>query len=59
MIAALESAIEEAQRQIEAHASDYAALEEWMDKKSELEQRLEEKMERWVYLNNLHEQFQK
>lgn len=59
VIASLEKAIEEAQQQIDANSSDYTVLQEWMDKKSDLEQQLEEKMERWVYLNDLNEQFQK
>ena len=35
--------------------SDYVKLQELSEKKSALETQLEEKMERWVYLNDLAE----
>lgn len=37
-------------------ASDYTKLSELTQKKEELEKQLEEKMDRWVYLNDLAEQ---
>ena len=43
-------------REQEAKASDYVALQALQSRESELEAALEEKMERWVYLNDLAEQ---
>ena len=40
----------------EAKASDYVALQELQARQTELEAALEEKMDRWVYLNDLAEQ---
>ena len=40
---------------IAANSSDYVKLQELSDKKELLEQELSEKMERWVYLNDLAE----
>lgn len=54
-IAALEQAIADTDREIAANTSDYVKLQELSDKKSEMEQQLEQKMERWVYLNELAE----
>ena len=58
-IAALEAKIEELDSQIEANATNSARLNELLKEKEEMEQKLEEKMERWVYLNDLNEQIQK
>lgn len=58
-IAALEQAIEETDKEISANTSDYVKLQELSDKKSELEQQLSEKMDRWVYLNDLAERIEK
>lgn len=57
-IAALESKIEEMDAKILANATNSAKLSELMQEKESLEQKLEEKMERWVYLNDLNEQIQ-
>ncbi len=57
IIASLEEQIEQAQLQINSNTSDYSVLQEWIEKKENLEAQLEEKMERWVYLNELNEQF--
>ena len=54
-IAALEQQIQETEAQLGACTSDYVKLQELSEKKSALETQLEEKMERWVYLNNLAE----
>jgi len=54
-IAALEEAIEENQRSQAAAGSDYVKLQELTDALSELEQQLEEKTERWLYLTELKE----
>lgn len=55
VIADLESQIAEREAEIEASASQYARLSELMEEKAQLEQQLEEKMDRWVYLNDLAE----
>ena len=39
----------------EAKASDYVALQELQARQEALEAALEEKMDRWVYLNDLAE----
>ena len=54
-IAALEQQIQETEAQLDACTSDYVKLQELSEKKSALETQLEEKMERWVYLNDLAE----
>ena len=58
-IAALEDKIEELDSQIAANATNSARLNELLKDKEEMDQKLEEKMERWVYLNDLNEQIQK
>jgi ATP-binding cassette subfamily F protein uup len=39
-------------------SSDYVRLQELFDQKEKLEETLYRAMERWVYLNELHESFQ-
>lgn len=58
-IVALEDKIEELNSQVAANATNSARLNELLGEKEEMEQKLEEKMERWVYLNDLNEQIQK
>ncbi len=58
-IATLEERIEQIEQEMVAVASQYTKLQELAMEKEELEQQLEEKMERWVYLNDLAEQIQK
>lgn len=58
VIAGLENEIEEVEKQIEKAATDYTRLNELMMQKGKLVQLLEEKMERWVYLNDLAEQIE-
>ena len=55
-IAALEEQIAQVQAEQAAKATDYVALQELQEKQAQLEAALEEKMERWVYLNDLAEQ---
>ncbi len=55
-IAALEDKISDLDIQIEQQASNYSRLNELMEEKTEQEHLLEEKMERWMYLNDLAEQ---
>lgn len=55
IIADLENKIEETIQEINITTTDYVKLQELTDKKEELEKQLEEKMERWVYLNDIAE----
>lgn len=54
-IALLESQIEDVEKEILSSSSDYVKLQELSDKKETLENQLSEKMDRWVYLNELAE----
>ena len=54
-IAGLEQDMEELDRQIEEAASDYSRLNQLMEEKGQKEALLEEKMDRWMYLNELAE----
>ena len=54
-IASLEERIASLDGEMERAASQYAKLNELMEDKKQLEQELEEKMDRWVYLNDLAE----
>jgi ATP-binding cassette subfamily F protein uup len=57
-IADLESKIAETESAIVKAATDYSKLNELMAQKEALEKALEEKMDRWVYLNDLAEQIE-
>ena len=57
-IAALEEAIAETDEEINCAGSDYCKLQELTAKREELPVSLDEKMERWVYLNDLAEKIQ-
>ena len=54
-IAALEAAIEENQTEQSRCGSDYVKLQELQDELADLEAKLEEKTERWMYLTELKE----
>lgn len=54
-IAALEQQIADTETAIDTCSSDYVRLQELSGQKETLEAQLEEKMERWVYLNDLAE----
>lgn len=58
IILELEEDIEEIDINIEGAATDYMLLEELLVEKKELENQLEEKMERWMYLNELAEKIE-
>lgn len=58
IIAALEEKIQQTEKDIAANSSDYGALQELTEKKEQLETELAEKMERWVYLNDLAERIE-
>lgn len=51
----LQNEITAVEKEIEAQASDYAVLQELLNKKAELEETLSQKTDRWVYLNDLAE----
>lgn len=55
-IAQLEASLEQIEKDILKYATDYTKLNEYMAAKEQMEKQLEEKMERWVYLNDLAEQ---
>lgn len=52
-IEALEQGLKEIEEQMEASATSYSRLGELMEEKAKTEALLEEKMERWEYLNDL------
>ena len=54
-IAALEEKLESIERQIDANATNSVKLKELMEEQERTNVLLEEKMERWVYLNDLAE----
>lgn len=55
-ISGLESDITELDQKIEASASDYSRLNQLMEEKEQKTGLLDDKMERWIYLNDLAEQ---
>lgn len=58
-IAELESRIDRIENDLMANATNSAKLSELMVKKEKAERELEEKMDRWVYLNELNDKIQK
>ncbi len=54
-IAALEDSLKDCKKRQEQFCTDYVKLQELQQEQEELEARLEEKTERWVYLNELKE----
>ncbi|MCI7262110.1 MAG: ABC-F family ATP-binding cassette domain-containing protein [Clostridiaceae bacterium] len=57
-IASLEEAVSRLEEEILAAARDFSRLNTLMKEKEEKERALEEKMERWMYLNDLAEQIE-
>ena len=57
-IAELEQQIADTENEISNCSSDYVKLQELSDKKEVLENQLAEKMDRWVYLNDLAERIE-
>lgn len=57
-IAKLEAQLHETEQAIMKEATNYSKLQELMMKKEELAKSLEDKLERWVYLNDLAEQIE-
>lgn len=58
VISGLEEKISELEKKIDAAASDYTLLQELLAEKETAQKQLEEKMERWVYLNELSERIE-
>ncbi|NLT10685.1 MAG: ABC-F family ATP-binding cassette domain-containing protein, partial [Ruminococcus sp.] len=59
VIACLEQQISDTEKEIAVNSSDYMKLQELSDKKEQLELELAEKMDRWVYLNDLAERIER
>jgi len=57
-IAAVETQISDTEKQMLIEGSNYIKLQELMAQKESLEKTLEQKMERWVYLNDLAEKIE-
>ena len=55
VISELEEKLEHLQKEIEAAAADYLLLEKLCSEQAVVERQLDEKLERWVYLNELAE----
>jgi len=58
-IASLEQQIADTEKEITLNSSDYVRLQELSDLKDKLETELSEKMDRWVYLNDLSERIER
>lgn len=58
IIAKLEEEVQKINIKIDEAATDYIRLEELLIEKKELENQLDEKMERWIYLNELAEKIE-
>jgi ATP-binding cassette subfamily F protein uup len=58
IIANLENQIVDIDKKIEAASSDYTRLEELLEEKESLEHKLEENMDRWIYLSELAEKIE-
>jgi len=58
-IACLEEKIQEIENKLGGVSTDYILLQQLMTEKEELEKQLENKMERWMYLNELAERIMK
>lgn len=58
VIEEIENSLRGLEQEMQTYSSQYSKLKEIMEKKKELEALLEEKMQRWVYLNELHEKIQ-
>lgn len=58
VIVSIENKIQELDAEIDKASSDYELLQKLLNEKEEQERLLEEKMERWVYLNELAEKIE-
>lgn len=59
IIANIEEKLKDLEESIEIHASNYEKLQELIKEKEQLELQLEEKYDRWTYLNELAEKIEK
>lgn len=59
VIEEIENNISETEDKINSSSSDYSLLQKYLAEKEELEKLLDEKMERWAYLNELAEKIEK
>lgn len=59
IIAELEEKIQKVELKISEASTDYVLLQELLSEKEELEKQLDEKLQRWVYLNELAEAIEK
>lgn len=57
-IEALENKIETIEEEISRNATNFVKLNEWVQEKENVQKQLDEKMERWVYLNDLAERIE-
>lgn len=57
-IEALENKMETIEAEIARNATDFVKLNEWTKEKETVQKQLDEKMERWVYLNDLAERIE-
>lgn len=57
-IANLEEKMEQVDQDMKKASADFVRLQELMDEKAHLEEELAQKMERWVYLNDLNDKIQ-
>ena len=58
-VAALEGQIEEIDARMADVSSDYTKLQELAEEKEQLSEALDQKMERWIYLNDLADKIKK
>lgn len=58
VIAELEEKLKELEEKINNTTADYTLLQELLKEKEEVESKLEEKMERWIYLNDIAEKIE-
>lgn len=58
VIEKLEGKLESLEAEVDKNANNYARLRELMEEKEQVEELLDVKLERWVYLNNLNEQIE-
>ncbi|WP_343215566.1 ATP-binding cassette domain-containing protein [Eubacterium sp. An11] len=57
-IEALENKMETIEEEISKNATNFVKLNEWVQEKENVQKQLDEKMERWVYLNDLAERIE-
>lgn len=57
-IEALENKMETIEEEISQNATNFVKLNEWVQEKENVQKQLDEKMERWVYLNDLAERIE-